>query len=233
MSRPIGAAPLRAPTNVSETADGTYDEDVEALLSKLEAAPVVDWSELGEMTPVGVGEYCTASACALHGARVAVKRLKQEKQSDPIAVSDLAREAQLLARMRHENVISVVAQGTYACGASARGELPFLCLEMLASTLAAELPPSSVSTSPWVRKAGVRAWPLSRSINVALQISRALRYCHDEWVPGYRLLHRDLKPANVGFTSSGRVVLYDFGLCKLWSRGGGESDTHEMRKLTG
>jgi len=211
-----------------------YDSDVEALLSQLEAAPVVDWSELGEQTPVGAGEYCTASACAFRGARVAVKKLRQEKQSDPIAVSDLARETQLLARMRHENVISVVAQGTYACSSSARGQLPFLCLEMLASTLDAELPPSSNSASAWVRKAAVRAWPLSRSIDVAMQVARAMRYCHDEWMPDYRLLHRDIKPTNIGFNSSGRVVIYDFGLCKLWSRGGGkESDTQDLRKLTG
>lgn len=225
LSRPIGGTMQFTSSNRSESADGMYDSDVEALLSQLEAAPVVDWSELGEQTPVGAGEYCTASACAFRGTRVAVKKLKQEKQSDPIAVSDLARETQLLARMRHENVISVVAQGTYTCGSSARGQLPFLCLEMLASTLAAELPPSSNSASAWVRKAAVRAWPLSRSIDVAMQIARAMRYCHDEWMPDYRLLHRDIKPTNIGFNSSGRVVIYDFGLCKLWSRGGGKNTT--------
>jgi serine/threonine protein kinase len=187
------------------------------------------------MTPLGAGEYCCISACSLGGERVAVKMLKPEKHLDPIAISDLARETRLLANMRHANLIVVVAQGTYAH--SLNGELiSFLCLEVLASTLSAELPSSSIAASPWGKMLAARAWPLSRSIDVAVQIARAMRYCHDDFIPGCRLLHRDLKPNNVGFAASGRVVLFDFGLCKLWStRSGGddEYDLEDLRQLTG
>jgi len=53
-------------------------------------------------------------------------------------------------------------------------------------------------------------------------------------MPGYRVLHRDLKPSNLGFTHSGRVVLFDFGLCRLWARDPpGENDEDSLRSLTG
>jgi serine/threonine protein kinase len=230
---------MQSSTHELGPAVGTYDADVEALLPHPEAnaAPVVELSELGSMIPLGAGEYCSISASVLHGARVAVKRLKPEKLTDPTAISDLARETRLLAQMRHENIISVVARGTYTETASSlHGELSFLCMEILTSTLAVQLPSSNIAASPWGKKLAARAWPLSRSIGVSVQISRALRYCHDEFAPGCRLLHRDLKPNNIGFTSSGRVVLFDFGLCKLWPCRKGEGDAYnsnDLRQLTG
>ena len=36
---------------------------------------------------------------------------------------------------------------------------------------------------------------------VRSQLARALAYCHDEAIPGYRLLHRDVKPTNIGVAS--------------------------------
>ena len=32
---------------------------------------------------------------------------------------------------------------------------------------------------------------------------QVLRYCHDEALPGCKLLHRDLKPDNIGFRPDG------------------------------
>ena len=42
---------------------------------------------------------------------------------------------------------------------------------------------------------------------------QALRHCHEDAVPGFRLMHRDVKPDNIGFLEDGRpagcVRLYD------------------------
>jgi len=197
-----------------------------------DAAPTVQFDELGPMTKLGEGEFCIASSSSLWGSPVAVKMLKPVKAKEAMARSDLSRETQLLARMRHENIISVIAHGVYK-SPHAVDELSFICLEVLATTLASELPPSNSNSSPWVRKAAVKAWPVQRALQVGVQIARAMEYCHDLWMPGYRLLHRDLKPNNVGFTASGRVVLFDFGLCKLWANRADEAHANDLRKLTG
>ena len=33
---------------------------------------------------------------------------------------------------------------------------------------------------------------------------QALRHCHEDAVPGFRLMHRDVKPDNIGFLEDGR-----------------------------
>ena len=36
---------------------------------------------------------------------------------------------------------------------------------------------------------------------------QALRHCHDDALPGFRLMHRDVKPDNIGFLDDGRPGL--------------------------
>ena len=61
---------------------------------------------------------------------------------------------------------------------------------------------------------------------------QALDYCHGEPVAGFKVFHRDLKPDNIGLTVDGRMVLFDFGLSKLW-KSSCPQDDNEVRKLTG
>ena len=44
------------------------------------------------------------------------------------------------------------------------------------------------------------------------------------------MLHRDIKPNNIGFLPNGRLVLFDFGLAKLWKI---DADDTQTRRLTG
>ena len=37
-----------------------------------------------------------------------------------------------------------------------------------------------------------------------LSTPQALRHCHEDAVPGFRLMHRDVKPDNIGFLEDGR-----------------------------
>ena len=134
----------------------------------------------------------------------------------------------MLSRMSHPNIIKAEAHGTRLSACSSDGVVPFIRLERLASSLGKELPPSAASAAMWARDREVRKWPIKRALSVGLEIARAMRYCHDEFMEGFRLLHRDLKPDNIGLASDGRAVLLDFGLCKLWARSLTASD-NEVR----
>jgi len=82
--------------------------------------------------------------------------------------------------------------------------------------LSSALPPPAASASVFERRAGVKRWPLLRALQCGLELAEALRYCHDGAISGFKVLHRDLKPDNIGFRPDGTVVLFDFGLAKLW-----------------
>ena len=117
-----------------------------------------------------------------------------------MACADLLRELTVLSRARHRNVIRLKAHGQRPSlvDPGRLGSVPFGCLELV-EPLSKQLPPEDPgNVMPWVRAQGVKRWPVQRGLDVALQLARALRYCHDEYMPGYRLLHRDLKPTNIG-----------------------------------
>ena len=47
------------------------------------------------------------------------------------------------------------------------------------------------------------------------------------------MLHRDIKPNNIGFLPDGRLVLFDFGLAKLWRIDGDDTQTRRLTGQTG
>ena len=56
--------------------------------------------------------------------------------------------------------------------------------------------------------------PESQALPIAQALARALAHAHTKGV-----LHRDVKPGNVILTKSGRPVLFDFGLARVWDAG--------------
>eukprot|EP00908_Phaeocystis_cordata_P000897 Transcript_10977.p1 GENE.Transcript_10977~~Transcript_10977.p1 ORF type:complete len:366 (-),score=55.70 Transcript_10977:558-1655(-) len=211
----------------------------------------VSWRMLEGMHYLGAGEFCTCWGATLDGKPVAVKALREEHNGSALAVNDLERELQIMRAIDHAGIVKVLGVGRTK-GYNA----PFLVLEQLKETLTAALPKPSDQVSFWERRSMCKRWPLSRALHVGFELAEALRYCHDEAVPGFRLMHRDLKPDNIGFLDDGRLVLFDFGLgpgvpsnsepafkpfdrttlgalaATLWKMQPGEP-RHAVRKLTG
>ena len=185
------------------------------------------------------GEFAKAHATELDGSQVAVKVLKQERRGDPKAVRGLKREIMIMSMMDHPNILSVLAIGHQS------DSVPFVVLERLHTVLNKQLPTDPDTVPFWVTWRERRQWPLSRGLAIGLQLARALSYCHDGAVDGYRVMHRDIKPNNIGFMppdspskSAGQVVLFDFGLTVLWKRNpkwsvDGHPEREEERCLTG
>jgi len=121
---------------------------------------------------------------------VAVKILPPSVGVDPSFSDRFMREARTLARLSHQNIVTVHDVGQ-------SGGLFYFVMEFVAGlNLRQALQAARFDTA--------------RALDVALQICEALAYAHEEGV-----VHRDIKPANVLLDKRGRVKIADFGLAKL------------------
>jgi serine/threonine-protein kinase len=139
----------------------------------------------------------------------ALKLIKPESGSDPIALARFEREVQSAARLAHPNTIEI-----YDYGHTEDGTFYYV-MEYL----------QGLSLSDLVRRAG--PLPPGRVIYLFRQVCAGLAEAH-----ALGLVHRDLKPANVfvavrGGESDVAKVL-DFGLVKLTRDPGAAALTSDM-----
>ena len=137
----------------------------------------------------GMGDVYFAYQLSL-SREAALKILHPALSRDPVFVGRFLREARLVARMDHPNIVKAFGAGE---------ELGFHYLAM-----------AYVDGTPLERR--LRRRPLSEmeALELALQVARALEYAWDE----HHLVHRDLKPANLLLEAGGRVRLMDFGISR-------------------
>lgn len=121
---------------------------------------------------------------------VAVKILPQEMESTPGFTERFSREARALAKLSHQNIVTVFDFG----------QLPqqnFIVMEYVDGTTLRHLI-DTASVSP------------DQALQVVRQICDALQYAH-----GQGVVHRDIKPENILIDKDGQVKIADFGLAKL------------------
>jgi serine/threonine-protein kinase len=128
---------------------------------------------------------------------VALKVLRNEspvvQHQQATLAARLEREAQTLARLRHDHIVPIFEPGL------AEGR-PYFVLEYVrGGSLRDRLAELSA--------AGPHAF-----VPLLGQVARAVQYAHE-----HGILHRDLKPANVLLAEGGRALVSDFGLAKLLS----------------
>jgi eukaryotic-like serine/threonine-protein kinase len=109
---------------------------------------------------------------------------------------DLLREARMMARLSHQNVLPVYEVGLADDGAV------FLVMEHIDGT----------DLATWL--AEPRSVP--EIVDAFLQVARGLAAAHERGI-----VHRDIKPANVLVGRDGRVRVADFGLSRLSGRAAG------------
>jgi len=129
---------------------------------------------------------------------VALKTVRPSARPD--ALESLAREARIVARLRHRNIVQVY-------DFASEGELYFLVMELVEGLTLKEL-----------RRRGARRLPLWLKVGIAAEVASGLHYAHaardDEGHP-LGLIHRDIKPSNILLSRLGDVKIADFGLAKL------------------
>ncbi len=142
----------------------------------------------------GMGEVWAAVDTLLE-REVAVKVTSQLVRVDDESRERFRREALVLARLAHPNVVKVHDVGSFS--GSAGEHLPYLVMELVRGQSFAEE----------LRRG---ALPPRRAVAVLEQVARALAAAHRAGV-----VHRDLKPSNVLIDEEDHVSVVDFGLARL------------------
>ena len=170
---------------------------IEALDSSLliNAAPGVEndtlnWSDVCLDKQIACGSFGVVHSGSIFGTPCAVKIFKKIGSSLKMKISELRKEIDIMRRIRHPNVVSLLGVST-----SPSGETVIL-MELMKGTLNdyRRLHPDS---NPFDR------------LRIARDIARGLSWLHTRSPP---ILHLDLKFDNVLFDSYGIMKVTDFGL---------------------
>ena len=127
-----------------------------------------------------------------NGTRAALKVLHAHFVASGEMLARFDREIQVLARLRHPNIVQIVDAGFDRDGR------PYLCMELLVGR--------DLSTL-----IGARALSVAEARRVFEPLCEAIAFAHE-----LGIIHRDLKASNVFVCEPlSRVVLLDFGIAKL------------------
>jgi len=183
------------------------------------------WHELQNVTLLKHGSGSTLFTGWLDGESVVIKAPKHGLSPSEIAevTRELQHESEVLARLRHPNIIRF-----YGCGTVALDEhtiVFFIVVEHLDGGILSERLKLN-RTTPQMTFLDV--------LRFSYQLAEALHYLHHLADIATITIHRDLKPDNVGFTADGTLKLFDFGLSTRIPRQQGPSGNGLMRyQLTG
>lgn len=122
---------------------------------------------------------------------VAIKRLHPGLLADTEHAERFRREAVLVARLSHPNLVRLLDRGEDADG-------PFLVMELV----------DGENLRARVKREG--ALDPDEAARICAEVGRALSYAH-----GQGVVHRDIKAQNVLLTAEGGVKLADFGIARL------------------
>ena len=155
----------------------------------------------------GMAEVWKAFDTQLH-RYVAIKLLHANLQTDPDFISRFTHEAQMVAALRHPNIIQIYDFHTSEAVGS-KETLAYMVMEYIkGQTLAHYIRATSKQQ---------QFPPASDIIRLFTPISLALDYAHQQGT-----IHRDIKPANILLdqgnrtrNSMGEPILSDFGLAKV------------------
>jgi serine/threonine-protein kinase len=165
-------------------APATMEKDFER---RLRRALGDDYELLNEIGSGGFGRVYRARDLGLE-REVAIKVLHPQLTADPGVMERFRREAQLAARLRHPNIVSVY-------DIQSRAGLQWYVMEFVPGANVAQL----------VKKEG--PFPIQKTERMLFEALSALEHAHS-----LGLVHRDIKPENMLIEPDGRLRITDFGL---------------------
>lgn len=176
----MGMQPTIAPVGVSGVPVG-IDPEVAAKFPQLEILHLVARGGMGDV-------YCARQTSL--NRLVALKIIRPDAQASPGFADRFVREAQALAKLSHQNIVTVYdfgqADGVY-----------YFIMEYI----------DGINLRQMLRagKLGPR-----QALEIVPAVCDALQFAHDKGI-----VHRDIKPENIMVDTEGNVKIADFGLAKL------------------
>ncbi|MCK4304909.1 MAG: protein kinase [Candidatus Eisenbacteria sp.] len=157
-----------------------------------------------------VGDYEVEDKIG-HGGMSTVYKGRQVSLDRPVAIKVLSeklinchdvlerfeREAHIIARLNHPNIIHVIDRGITSEGS------PYFVMEYVEGTDLSEA-------------IAHQQFDTNRKLDIVIQVCKALSHAHKNGV-----IHRDIKPANVLIDTDGNALVLDFGIARLFE----EDDT--------
>ncbi|MCS7046960.1 MAG: serine/threonine protein kinase, partial [Gemmataceae bacterium] len=199
-----GDGPRRGAAAVGEETQAIEPGDLDTAAKKVAAKP----SDAGKSAPAaektpmlgkykllkklgqgGMGAVYKAEDTTLDRI-VAIKVLTKELAGKPAFVQRFQREAKVMAKINHPNVLSC-----YDVGEAAGNH--YLAIEYV----------EGGSLENWLKKLG--KFEIGDALHAIITIARALQHAHE-----LNLIHRDIKPDNILLTKNGVIKVADLGLAK-------------------
>ena len=162
----------------------------------------------------GMGEVLSAHDKQI-GRSVAIKRLRVENPS-PDVLARFLREARIQGRLEHPAVVPVHELW------HEEGGQPFFVMKQLAGTTLADVLPKLSANDPKM----IEDYPRQRLLRAFVDVCLAIEFAHTRGV-----VHRDLKPANIALGDFGEVYVLDWGIARVESVPGPESDPASRASL--
>lgn len=134
----------------------------------------------------GMSKVYAATQKSTH-RRVAIKVLRKRLRSRPHLVGRFVREAQIVVRLNHRNIVRVHGLGRLPDGNY------FIAMDL-------------VNGSDLERLLGSKPFTAQRAAEIVAAVADAIQHAHEHGV-----IHRDLKPGNVLLDRDGQVYVTDFG----------------------
>jgi predicted ATPase len=131
---------------------------------------------------------------------VAIKLLPAAFAASPDRLYRFEQEARSASSLNHPNIVTIYELGH-------DGSSHYIAMELVVGKTLRELLASSML-------------PTRKAIEIAAQVAEGLTKAHEAGIT-----HRDLKPENLMITDDGLVKILDFGLAKLASPSGEQTDT--------
>jgi serine/threonine protein kinase len=148
-----------------------------------------DFKLLKKLGQGGMGAVFKAQQISLD-REVAVKVLSKELSNKPAFVQRFEREAKVMAKLDHPNILRCY-------GAGAANGYHFIAIEFV----------EGGSLENWLKK--LKKFSIGDALHAIIVTAQALEHAHE-----LKMMHRDIKPDNILLTKKGVIKVADLGLAK-------------------
>lgn len=127
--------------------------------------------------------------------KVAIKILQEGRTSDSL-IHKLRNERQILANLKHPNIVNILDGGTTDQG------IPFIVMEYVDGTVITD----------YIEEHNLS---LQQRLDLFQKLCEVISYAHQKLI-----IHRDIKPSNILISQTGELKLLDFGIAKILDQQG-------------